>query len=130
MKRRFITFAEKENVMPELTEGMLDAIEEAEDQFQTVRDSFDDFEKNKRFENPNQRIQHAESVKIALMNSVKIKNQIMGDSDAKVKSLRTTIGKAQESINDALKDIQNIKKTLNTITKALNVVASVVATLK
>ena len=113
-----------------LAEEMLNAIEDAQDQFQKVRDTFDDFDSNKKFESANQRTQLAEAVKTALMNVVKIKNQIMGDSDATVKSLRTTIGKAQEEIKDALKDIQNIKATLNTITKAVNVVASVVATLK
>ena len=116
--------------MAELTEEMLDAIEEAEAQFQTVRDSFDDFDSNKKFENANQRTQLAESVKIALMNMVKVKNQIMGDSDTKVKSLRTAIGTAQDDIDQALKDIQSIKTTLNTITKAVNAVASAVATLQ
>ncbi len=116
--------------MAELTEEMLDAIEEAEAQYQTVRDCFEDFDINKKFENPNQRTQHAEAVKTAPMNMVKTKNQILGESDAKVKSLRTAIGKAQENIEDALEDLENIKKTLNIITKAVNIVSSVVATLK
>ena len=116
--------------MAELTEEMLNAIDDAEAQFQTVRDSFDDFDSNKKFENANQRTQLAESVKVALMNLVKVKNQIMGHSNAVVQSLRTTIGDAQKDIDDALEGIQNIKTTLNTITKAVNVVASVVATLQ
>lgn len=113
-----------------LTEEMLDAIEDAQAQFQTVRDAFDRLDSNKQFENANQRTQLAECVKTALMNMVKIKNQIMGDSEATVKSLRMTIGKAQEDIDDSLEDLKNIKTTLNTITKAVNVVASAVATLK
>lgn len=113
-----------------LTEEMLNAIEDAQDQFQKVRDTFDDFDSNQRFESANQRTQLAEAVKIALMNVVKIKNQIMGDSEATVRALRKTIGDAQEDIENSLEGIQNIKTTLNTITKAVNVVASVVATLQ
>lgn len=116
--------------MAELTEEMLDAIEEAEAQYKTVDDSFEDFDTNKKFENANQRTQHAEAVKTALMNKVKIKNQILGESDAKVKSLRTAIEKAQKDIDKSLADLKNLKKTLNTITKAVNTVSSVVATLK
>ena len=113
-----------------LTEEMLNAIEDAQDQLQKVRDAFDDFDTNQKFESANQRTQLAECVKTALMNLVKIKNQIMGDSEATVQSLRRTIGEAQEDINDALEHIQNIKTTLNTLTKAVNIVASAVATLQ
>ncbi len=116
--------------MAELTEEMLDTLDQLEAEYQTVRDGFDEIDSNGQFENANQREQMAEAVKVALMNWVRAKNRILGESNATVASLSVAAGKAQEQIEDALKDLQNIKKTLNVITKAVNTVASVVATLK
>ena len=48
-----------------LTEEMLNAIEDAQDQLQKVRDAFDDFDTNQKFESANQRTQLAECVKPA-----------------------------------------------------------------
>ena len=113
----------------ELTPEMLDTLDQLEAVYQTVRDAFHDLDSNDSFENPNQREQMAESVKIALMNWVRAKNRILGESNATVTKLSNTAKKAQDDIDAALKDLQSIKKTLNTITKVVNTVSSVVAML-
>jgi hypothetical protein len=113
----------------ELTPEMLDALDQLEAELGTVQDAFDDMDSNDRFENSNQREQMAEAVKVALMNFVRAKNRILGESKGTVSKLTTAAGKAQKDIDEALKDLKNIKVTLNTITKAVNTVASVVATL-
>ena len=113
----------------ELTPEMLDALDQLEAEHKTVRDAFDEMDSNERFESPNQREQMAEAVKVALMNLVRAKNRILGESNGTVAKLSTAAGKAQKDIDAALQDLQNIKKTLNIITKAVNTVASVVATL-
>ena len=113
----------------ELTPEMLNALDQLEAELGTVQDAFDDMDSNDRFENSNQREQMAEAVKVALMNFVRAKNRILGESDATVANLIATAGQARKDIAAALEGLQNIKATLNTITKAVNTVASVVATL-
>jgi DNA repair exonuclease SbcCD ATPase subunit len=113
----------------ELTPEMMDALDDLESQYQTVRDNFDEMDHGGKFASTNEREQMAESVKVALMNWVRAKNRILDESSATVKKLSTEAGKAQKAIEAALKDLQNLKKTLNIITKAVNTVASVVATL-
>lgn len=113
----------------ELTPEMMNTLDQLSDELETVRHAFDDMDLNDRFENPNQREQMAEAVKVALMNFVRAKNRILGASTGTVTKLSTAAGKAQTDIEAALKSLQNIKTTLNTITKAINTVASVVATL-
>jgi len=71
----------------------------------------------------------AEAVKVALMNWVRSKNRILGESRATINKLGGEAEKAQKAIEEALKDLQNLKNTLITITKAVNTVANVVATL-
>jgi hypothetical protein len=121
--------AKENNMADELTPEMLDTLDQLEAVYQTVRDAFHDLDSNDSFENPNQREQMAESVKIALMNWVRAKNRILGESNATVTKLSNTAKKAQDDIDAALKDLQSIKKTLNTITKVVNTVSSVVAML-
>ena len=113
----------------ELTPEMLDTLDQLEGEYMTVRDAFHELDTSDSFESPNQREQMAESVKVALMNMVKAKNRILGESNATVTKLSNAAAKAQKDIDDALADIKDVKKTLNTITKAVNTVASVVATL-
>jgi hypothetical protein len=113
----------------ELTPEMMSALNQLQGDLQTVQNAFDQLDAANRFESPNQREQMAEAVKVALMNFVRAKNRILGESDATVASLIATAGKARKDIADALEDLQNLKTTLNTITKAVNTVASVVATL-
>jgi hypothetical protein len=113
----------------ELTPEMMSALDQLDGELQTVQNAFDQLDAGNRFESPNQREQMAEAVKVALMNFVRAKNRILGESDATVSNLITTAAKAKTEIEAALKDLQNIKATLNTITKAVNTVASVVATL-
>src|SRR6185369_2521737 len=113
----------------ELTPEMMDALDQLQAELQTVQTAFDQLDASNQFQSPNQREQMAEAVKVALMNFVKAKNRILGESNATVANLSTAAAKAQKEIEAALKDLQNIKATLNTITKAINTVASVVATL-
>jgi hypothetical protein len=113
----------------ELTPEMISALNQLQGDLQTVQNAFDQLDAANQFENSNQREQMAEAVKVALMNFVRAKNRILGESDATVASLIATAGQARKDIADALEDLQNIKATLNTITKAVNTVASVVATL-
>jgi hypothetical protein len=113
----------------ELTPEMMDALDQLEAVYQTVREAFHEYDSNDSFESPNQREQMAEAVKVALMNWVRAKNRILGESNATVTRLSGAAARAQKDIDDALKNLQGIKKTLNNITKAVNTVASVVATL-
>jgi small-conductance mechanosensitive channel len=115
--------------MPELTPAMLDALDDLESQYQTVRDNFDEMDHEGKFQSNNEREQMAEAVKVALMNWVRAKNRILGESNATVSNLSSETAKAQKAIEQALKNLQNLKATLNNITKAVNIVASVVATL-
>ena len=113
----------------ELTPDMISALNQLQGDLQTVQNAFDKLDAGNRFENSNQREQMAEAVKVALMNFVRAKNRILGESDATVANLIATAGQARKDIATALEGLQNIKGTLNTITKAVNTVASVVATL-
>lgn len=113
----------------ELTPEMLDSLDQLEAVYLTVRDAFHDYDTNDSFESPNQREQMAEAVKVALMNWVRAKNRILGESNATVTKLSNAAAKAQKDIDDALKALQGVKKTLNIITKVVNTVANVVATL-
>lgn len=113
----------------ELTPEMMDALDELEAVYQTVREAFHEYDSEDKFESPNQREQMAEAVKVALMNWVRAKNRILGEGNATVTKLSGAATRAQKDIDDALKNLQGIKKTLNNITKAVNTIASVVATL-
>ena len=113
----------------ELTPEMLDALDQLQAELETVQNAFNQLDAGDRFENPNEREQMAEAVKVALMNFVRAKNRILGESETTIASLSAAAGKAQTDIAAALQSLQNIKATLNTITKAVNTVASVVATL-
>jgi hypothetical protein len=113
----------------QITLQMMQALQELEAQYQMLSATFGQLESEEAFESPNQREQMAEAVKVTMMNWVRAKNRILGESAATVKTLRTEVAKAQKEINESLKTIQNIKAKLNTITKAVNTVASIVATL-
>jgi len=113
----------------ELTPEMISALNQLQGDLETVQNAFNQLDAANRFESPNQREQMAEAVKVALMNFVRAKNRILGESDATIANLIATAVQARRDIAAALEDLQNLKGTLNNITKAVNTVASVVATL-
>jgi hypothetical protein len=113
----------------ELTPEMMTALNELQGELDAVQNAFNQLDAGNQFESANQREQMAEAVKVALMNFVRAKNRILGESDATVANLIATAVKAKKDIASALEGLQNVKATLNTITKAVNTVASVVATL-
>jgi len=113
----------------ELTIEMMNTLDQLEAEYQTISNAYEDFDTNDRFESPNQREQMAEAMKVALMNWVRAKNRILGESDATITSLSTAAAKAQKEIDKALEELKNIKAILNIITKAVTTVSSVVATL-
>lgn len=115
--------------MAELTVEMMNTLDQLEAAYQALSDGYEDFDTNDRFESANQREQMAEALKVALMNWVRAKNRILGESAATVAALGAAAVKALKEIEEALEDLQNLKKTLNMITKAVTTVSGVVATL-
>jgi hypothetical protein len=114
---------------PEMTLEMVRSLQELEAQYMLVSTAFGNLDNDGRFQTSNQREQMAEAVKVAMMNWVRAKNRILGESEDTVNSLRRQVGEAQTAIQDALEGLEDIKATLNVITKAVNVVSTVVATL-
>jgi hypothetical protein len=112
-----------------ITFEMMQAVQALQEQHQLLSATFGEMESREAFESANQREQMAEAVKVAMLNFVRAKNRILGESDATVNTLRAETAKAQKEIEQSLKSLQKIKETLNAITKAVNTVASVVATL-
>ena len=120
---------EEELMSSEITLDMVRSLRALEAQYKLVSTAFGELDNSDGFQTPNQREQMAEAVKVAMMNWVRAKNRILGESEDTVNSLRREIGEAQEAIEEALKNIQDIKAKLNVITKAVNAVSTVVATL-
>ena len=117
--------------MPEeMTMEMIRSLRDLEAQYLFLSTRFGEIDNAGQFESANQREQMAEAVKVALMNWVRAKNRILGESAATVDALRRQVGEAQRAIEEALEHLQDIKARLNMITKAVNIVATVVATLK
>jgi hypothetical protein len=123
-----ITYRSKA-MAPEMTLEMVRSLQELEAQYMLVSTAFGNLDNDGRFQTSNQREQMAEAVKVAMMNWVRAKNRILGESEDTVNSLRRQVGEAQTAIQDALEGLEDIKATLNVITKVVNVVSTVVATL-
>ena len=113
----------------EMTLAMVRSLRELEAQYMLVSTAFGNLDNDGQFQSANQREQMAEAVKVAMMNWVRAKNRILGESEDTVNSLRRQVNEAQTAIEESLEHLQDIKATLNVITKAVNIVSSAVATL-